>query len=93
MDEQKKIYSVIGTVQIGTDEYRDLIESCVESKKEAEENNSKRWEEYRRANKAEDELKAVKAKSELLDAFLKSDAEIMEKYKDWFFEQNRKEVE
>ena len=26
MNEEKKEYSVIGTVQIGTDEYRDLIE-------------------------------------------------------------------
>lgn len=28
MNEEKKEYSVVGTVTIGTDEYRDLIETC-----------------------------------------------------------------
>jgi len=60
MSDEKKTYSVVGTVTIGADEYRDLIEEVAEAKKEAERNDKLRWDEYRRANKAEDENKELR---------------------------------
>ena len=42
MDE-KKTYSVIGNVTIGTDEYRDLIERALEAEKEVSDFRSRYW--------------------------------------------------
>lgn len=42
MDEEKKTYSVIGTVTIGTDEYRDLLTEKFEAQKEKEQEHD-RW--------------------------------------------------
>lgn len=81
MNEDKKTYSVIGRVEIGTDEYRDLIEGLAEAKREASENNSERWNEYRRANDAEAKLRDITAKYEELAAFVKSDDAINTKFK------------
>ena len=92
MEEVKKTYSVLGTVTIGTDEYRDLIESCVEAQKDAEYNSNKRWEEYLRANKLEEELKELRAKAKLMQTFLETESELLERYKDWLAEGIQKEV-
>ena len=47
MNEEKKEYSIIGQVTIGTDEYRDLIEAVKEAEKEArdyrKESNDRYW--------------------------------------------------
>ena len=85
MDE-KKTYSVVGTVTIGTDEYRDLIESLKEAQHEASENRSARWEFYSKAQKLETELKAVLEKLNELEAFVKSDEAVSAKFKLWCVE-------
>lgn len=73
MNEEKKTYSVIGRVEIGTDEYRDLIEGLAMEKKRADDNDHQRWEEYRRANKAENELNELKKKVKEYEEFICSD--------------------
>ena len=60
MDE-KKVYSVIGKVEIGTDEYRDLIESRIEQEKRADNYMRESW-------KKDDEIKQLKKQVELLQA-------------------------
>ena len=52
MDEK---YSIIGKVEIGTDEYRDLIEGKIRAEKDADESRSRAW-------KAEKERDAMEIK-------------------------------
>lgn len=59
MDE-KKVYSIVGTVTIGTDEYRDLIEGKLEAEKSRDEYSSKYWDKYREVSKLEEENKMLK---------------------------------
>ena len=79
MDE-KKTYSVVGKVEIGTDEYRDLIEGNVSAEKEASEYRSKYWREEEKVKKLENELEDIKAyKAKLMD-FIKQDNERYQAY-------------
>ncbi len=41
--QEEKQYSIVGKVEIGTDEYRDLIESKVNLEKDLSEERSRRW--------------------------------------------------
>lgn len=85
MDE-KKTYTVVGTVTIGTDEYRDLIEKLKDAEKEADQNRSARWEQYNKATKLETELKAILSECEELKAFVRADEAISAKFKLWRIE-------
>ena len=85
--EEKKTYSVVGTVTIGTDEYRDLIENLKDAQKEAEEQRSKWWEQYSKIQKLETEMKAGIEKLNELEAFVKSDEAVSTKFKLWRIEQ------
>lgn len=58
--EDRKEYSIIGQVTIGTDEYRDLIEAVENYKRKASEADSKYWEQYRRASNALEEVGKLK---------------------------------
>lgn len=73
MEENKKEYQVIGTVTIGTDEYRDLIEAVKDAQRDASEERSRWCEQYSRANKFENENKELLAKLEKYEAFIKQD--------------------
>ena len=53
MDE-KKTYSITGTVTIGTDEYRDLVETCTSLSEKFESKRSECW-------KKDDEIKKLDA--------------------------------
>ena len=86
MDE-KKTYSVVGTVTIGADEYRDLIESLKEAEHEATTNRSAKWELQSVVEKLKVELKEVQEKLVELDAFVKSDEAVSTKFKLWRIEQ------
>ena len=63
MNEEKKTYSVVGTVTIGTDEYRDLITEVAELKgdlKEVEKRKSDLyWENDKNKRKAEELEKSL----------------------------------
>ena len=79
MEENKK-YSIVGKVEIGTDEYRDLIEGLQQAKHDADKNNSRYWEQYSKANNLEKELKAVTAAAEEYKAFINSSELIKAEY-------------
>ena len=57
--EEKKVYSFIGKVEIGTDEYRDLIESRMEQEKRADNYMREGW-------KKDEDIKRLKADNEKL---------------------------
>lgn len=60
MDENKKQYSIVGKVEIGTDEYRDLIEEKHEARKQEEYYRNRFWEEKSERTKLEEECKLLK---------------------------------
>lgn len=74
MGEERKEYSVIGTVTIGTDEYRDLIEAVKDAQREKDEQSNKWYEQYKKANQLEKENEELKVKLEKYEAFIKQDA-------------------
>lgn len=59
MEENKKEYSVIGTVTIGTDEYRDLLTEKFEAEKEKAEEHDRWWKCYTEKNKALEDVKKL----------------------------------
>jgi len=59
MSEEKKTYSMVGQVTIGTDEYRDLIESLADMTAEYKAEESKAWERYRKITTLEAKLKEM----------------------------------
>ena len=88
---ERKEYSVIGKVEIGTDEYRDLIEGLKEAEKNYTEESNKRWKEYSRANEAENKLKALQEQFDDLNGFVNSSEELIAKFKVFKFEKYNKE--
>lgn len=91
MDEKK--YSVVGKVEIGTDEYRDLIETVAELKSEKDRQFSQYWNERTRANNLENDLKAAKEKLADLQGFFDSSEEIKAKYRLYLVERQISEEE
>lgn len=70
MDENK-VYSVIGTVTIGTDEYRDLLTEKFEAEKEKSEWHDKWYKEYCDKGKLENECKKLKEELDKYKKFVK----------------------
>lgn len=68
----KKEYQVVGRVEIGTDEYRDLIEKVAEETKRADSYMRTGWEKDTKISNLEKELRSIKERSDLFDDFLKS---------------------
>ena len=91
MNTEKKNYTIIGKVEIGTDEYRDLIEGLLEAQAEASKSNSERWKEYSRANAAEQKLKEVETRLAALNDFVMSDEALLTKFKLYQIERLNKE--
>ena len=70
MEENKKVYSITGTVTIGTDEYRDLLQekfAAIEDKKEW---HDKWYNEYCEKGKLENECKKLKEELDKLKKFI-----------------------
>ena len=80
---EKKDYEVKGTVTISTEEYRDLIVSAIEQEKEADRYRSQYWEESSKRSKAEEALKPMREKYELLLTFINDSEERVKDYKFW----------
>ena len=74
MNMEKKEYSIIGKVEIGTDEYRDLIEAVKDAESRANRNYNDYWDEYRKAEALAKEVDSLKLFKEF----------VMEKYQDAF---------
>ncbi|MBO6271715.1 hypothetical protein J6O48_02925 [bacterium] len=74
MEENKKEYSVIGTVTIGTDEYRDLLEDKFTAEKEKSEWHAKWYNEYCAKGKLESECKKLKEELDRVKNFIKKNS-------------------
>lgn len=85
--EEKK-YSVVGTVTIGTDEYRDLLTEKFEAQKDASEYNKRWYEQYNKANKLEDENKILKNELDQLKRYIKDNNE-QDKLELWIVRSSR----
>lgn len=60
MNMEKKEYNVIGKVEIGTDEYRDLIEAVKDAESRANRCYNDYWDEYRKAEALAKEVDSLK---------------------------------
>ena len=79
MNEEKK-YSIIGKVEIGTDEYRDLITDLV--KAEADADSYKGWylSEQCKTSDLENKLEAMTETANAMSEFINSSEELKAKY-------------
>lgn len=66
MNEEKKEYSIVGQVTIGTDEYRDLIESVKEAESDARHYRSESSERYWEIDKLKKEVESLKQYKEFV---------------------------
>ena len=80
--EDKK-YEIVGKVEIGTDEYRDLIENSIEAKKDADNYRSKWWTEESKNRVLQEKV----TKLEKFAEFVNSTDELKTKYKLFLLEQ------
>lgn len=80
MSEEKK-YSIVGKVEIGTDEYRELIEKAIENEKTCDRLRSENWKLESEVENLKKELSSVKANCEKYLEFINSSEEIKTKYK------------
>lgn len=71
MDEEKKVYSIVGKVEIGTDEYRDLIESRMEIEKSKDYYMREGWKKDTEINNLKKQVEVLKAKIEKFEKFIK----------------------
>lgn len=71
---EEKTYSIIGKVEIGTDEYRDLIESVKDAERRADKSNNDYWELYGKVEALKKEVVTLKPFKEF----------VVEKYQDAF---------
>ena len=91
MDE-KKTYSITGTVTIGTDEYRDLVETCTSLSEKLDSKRSECW-------RKDDEIKKLSAEKDNMskklaeyNEFFNSSTEATALYKAFVAEKTLKEA-
>lgn len=75
MNEEKKTYSVVGTVTIGTDEYRDLITEKIQAEREADRQRTEWYNEYTRAEKLLAKNIKLSEKLDSLEKYIKENNE------------------
>lgn len=90
MEENKKEYSVVGTVTIGSDEYRDLVTEVVYNKGEAEKYRSDWWRERDKANALEKKVEALQNELVKYKKYIKENGE-QDKMELWILKVNREE--
>ena len=66
MSEERKEYSIVGQVTIGTDEYRDLIEAVKEVENEAREYRKQSNDRYWEIDKLKKEVESLKQYKEFV---------------------------
>ena len=92
MNEEKK-YSIIGKVEIGTDEYRDLIAGMVKAEADADSYRSRYWSEQNKASNLEKNLEAMTEKADTMSEFINSSEELKAKYALFLVSKQQKESE
>ena len=79
MNEEKK-YSIIGKVEIGADEYRDLISGLAKAEADAASYRGSYWSEQTKASNLEKKLEAMTEKADTMLDFINSSEELKAKY-------------
>ena len=79
MNEEKK-YSIIGKVEIGTDEYRDLISGLAKAEADADSYRRKYLLEQNKTSDLEKKLEAMTEKADKMSKFINSSEELKAKY-------------
>ena len=79
MNEEKK-YSIIGTVEIGADEYRDLISGLTKAESDADSYRSRYWSEQSKTSDLDKKLEAMTEKANTMLEFINSSEELNAKY-------------
>ena len=79
MNEEKK-YSIIGKVEIGTDEYRDLISGPTKAESEADLYRGRYWSEQSKTSDLDKKLEAMTEKANAMSEFINSSEELKAKY-------------
>ena len=85
MSEERKEYSIVGQVTIGTDEYRDLIEAVKEAENEAREYRKESSDRYWEIDKLKKEVESLKQYKEFVVE------KCMDSYKLWRLEIEQEE--
>lgn len=91
MDERKQ-YSVVGQVTIGTDEYRDLIERAMEAEKESADYRNRYWREQEESKKFKEKAEYQEKALEQYRSFVNSTPEISTSYKQFIVEKSYAET-
>lgn len=79
MNEEKK-YAIIGKVEIGTDEYRDLISGLAKAEADADSYKGRYWSEQSKTSNLEKKLEAMTEKADTMLEFINSSEELKAKY-------------
>ena len=79
MNEEKK-YAIIGKVEIGTDEYRDLIAGLAKAEADADSYRGRFWSEQSKTSDLEKKLEAMTEKADAMSEFINSSEELKAKY-------------
>lgn len=85
MSEERKEYSVIGQVTIGTDEYRDLIEAVKDAEEEARDYRKESSDRYWEIDKLKKEVESLKQYKEFVVE------KCLDSYKLWKLENEQEE--
>lgn len=85
MSEERKEYSIVGQVNIGTDEYRDLIEAVKEAENEAREYRKQSNDRYWEIDKLKKEVESLKQYKEFVTD------KCLDSYKLWKLENEQEE--
>ena len=85
MSEERKEYSIVGQVTIGTDEYRDLIEAVKEVENEAREYRKQSNDRYWEIDKLKKEVESLKQYKEFVVE------KCLDSYKLWKLENEQEE--
>lgn len=91
MNEERKKYEVIGTVTIGTDEYRDLLEDKFQAQKDRDYYSSKYWEEYKKVGELEKKIKSLQTQNDQYAKFIAENDE-KDKLELWLVKTIRSEL-
>lgn len=91
MDDEKKEYSFIGKVEIGTDEYRDLISTTTRLSAELSKTRSDYWDVRSRGDKLEKDLRRAQQEIASLRGFIESNEKFVAQYSLYLFEKKQKE--
>lgn len=78
--EEKK-YEIIGKVEIGTDEYRDLIRAAIENEKQADDYRHKFWTEESKTKELQEKVEKLEKSIAHYREFVNSDDEVKISYR------------